>query len=67
MARRLRTPVVLLSDKEVGMIAEVVDDDTLNTPAVVTRARFEGDGPFVPFRFARPEEVPAFAVLGGKV
>lgn len=66
-AERLRTPVVLLSDKEVGMTTEVVDDETLATPAVVERQAFEGAGPFATYGFRQPEEVPAFAAVGGEV
>jgi 2-oxoglutarate ferredoxin oxidoreductase subunit alpha len=63
-AERLRSPVVLLSDKEVGMTTEVVDDERLITPAVVERKAFEGDGPFATYGFTEPQEVPAFAAVG---
>jgi len=36
-AERLRTPVLLLSDKEVGMTTEVVDDEALQIPNLVNR------------------------------
>jgi 2-oxoglutarate ferredoxin oxidoreductase subunit alpha len=64
-AERLRSPVVLLSDKEVGMTTEVVDDEKLSTPAVVARQAFDGDGPFATYGFTEPEQVPAFAAVGG--
>ncbi len=63
-AERLRSPVVLLSDKEVGMTTEVVDDDRFETPAVVERRTFEGDGPYATYGFNEPEQVPAFAAVG---
>ena len=66
-SERLRTPVVLLSDKEVGMTTEVVEDAALSSAAVVERAQFTGGGPFVAYGFTRPEEVPAFAPVGGEV
>ena len=66
-AERLRTPVLLLSDKEVGMTTEVVDDDVLAAPSIVERARFVEDGKFRPYGFTEPEEVPAFAAVGGDV
>jgi 2-oxoglutarate ferredoxin oxidoreductase subunit alpha len=66
-SERLRTPVVLLSDKEVGMTTEVVDDDVLATPPVVERAAFTGGRPFLTYGFTQPEEVPAFAAVGGEV
>jgi len=65
-AERLRTPVVLLSDKEVGMTTEVVDDAALASPAVVERASFAGGQPFLTYGFTQPEEVPAFAAVGGE-
>jgi 2-oxoglutarate ferredoxin oxidoreductase subunit alpha len=63
-AERLRSPVVLLSDKEVGMTTEVVDDERLVTPAVVERQAFEGNGPFATYGFTEPQQVPAFAAVG---
>jgi 2-oxoglutarate ferredoxin oxidoreductase subunit alpha len=66
-SERLRTPVVLLSDKEVGMTTEVVDEAALAPPPVVDRQWFSGARRFVPYSFAQPEEVPAFAAVGGEV
>ncbi len=66
-AERLRSPVVLLSDKEVGMTTEVVDDEKLATPAVAERSRFAGHSGFQTYGFTEPEEVPAFAAVGGDV
>jgi 2-oxoglutarate ferredoxin oxidoreductase subunit alpha len=60
----LRTPVVLLSDKEVGMTYEVVDDRRL--PAIEVRSRpTELRRPYRSFAFTRPEDVPPFAPLTG--
>ncbi len=66
-SERLRTPVVLLSDKEVGMTTEVVDDAALAAPPAVERGRFAGGRAFLTYGFARPGEVPAFAEVGGEV
>jgi 2-oxoglutarate ferredoxin oxidoreductase subunit alpha len=66
-AERLRTPVVLLSDKEVGMTTEVVDDAVLAAPTVVERAHFDGGTGFRAYGFSVPEQVPAFAAVGGEV
>lgn len=66
-AERLRTPVVLLSDKEVAMTSEVVETDLLRAPDAVGRKLFEGNGNFLPHGFSRPEEVPAFTSVGGSV
>jgi len=64
-SERLRTPVVLLSDKEVASTSEVVDLDALPTPLTVTRPTYNGDGPFVPYGFETLTDVPAFAPVGG--
>ncbi len=66
-AERLRTPVVLLSDKEVAMTSEVVETDSLRAPDAIGRKLFEGNGDFRPHGFSRPEEVPAFTSVGGDV
>lgn len=65
-AERLRTPVVLLSDKEVGMTTEVVEEESLAAPAVVERTPYAGGALFTTYGFAAPEEVPAFAPVGGE-
>src|SRR3972149_1846457 len=55
-AERLRTPVVLHSDKEVGMTSEVVEDESLPRPTQVTRPRFARDSAHPPYGFASPAE-----------
>jgi 2-oxoglutarate ferredoxin oxidoreductase subunit alpha len=49
-AEKLRTPVVLLSDKEVGMTSESIDLSELRSNPVV---------------FTAPEDVPRFSPVGG--
>jgi len=63
-SERLRTPVVLLSDKEVGMTYESVDFQTLPRPEVWQRPLARAEG-YRAVGFDAPEEVPAFAPLGG--
>jgi 2-oxoglutarate ferredoxin oxidoreductase subunit alpha len=65
-SERLRTPVVLLSDKEVGMTAEVVDEASLATPEIVDRTSYAGGQSFVAYGFERTDQVPVFAALGGE-
>ncbi len=67
-SERLRTPVVLLSDKEIGMTLETVDTATLaeETDPVPRRRAFETNGAaFVPFGRSCPAEPPDFAAVGG--
>jgi len=65
-SERLRVPVVLLSDKEVGMTFEVVEDAVLQLPAIVNRKLASPHPGYVPYA---PDEsgVPAFAAVGGEI
>lgn len=66
-SERLRTPVVLLSDKEVGMTSEVVDDEALEIPSLVNRQRATAEPGYAPYAAPGPEYVPAFAAVGGEI
>jgi 2-oxoglutarate ferredoxin oxidoreductase subunit alpha len=66
-SERLRTPVVLLSDKEVGMTLESVDVESFAQRPRLERAAFNGSGRYLPYEYQRPEEPPAFAPVGGNV
>jgi 2-oxoglutarate ferredoxin oxidoreductase subunit alpha len=66
-SERLRTPVVLLSDKEVGMTLESVDGESLQRRPAAERAVFSGGGRYLPYEYQRPDEPPAFAPVGGAV
>jgi 2-oxoglutarate/2-oxoacid ferredoxin oxidoreductase subunit alpha len=63
-SERLRTPVVLLSDKEVGMTYEVIDDAELPDLAVESRAPAPRDG-YRAVGFSALSDVPGFAPVGG--
>jgi 2-oxoglutarate ferredoxin oxidoreductase subunit alpha len=66
-AEHLRSPVVLLSDKEVGMTTEVVEEAALARLAPVERSPVGEKAPFAAYDIERPEEVPGFAPVGGGV
>ena len=67
-SERLRTPVVLLSDKEVGMTLETVDLAGLAEAPVADRQRFSPSaGRFAPYFRDCLEEPPGFAPVGGDV
>ena len=66
-AERLRTPVLLLSDKEVGMTSEVVDDEALQTPKLLDRRVVASSEGYAPYAADDSESVPAFAAVGGTV
>jgi 2-oxoglutarate ferredoxin oxidoreductase subunit alpha len=64
-AERLRTPVVLLSDKEVGMTLESVDVNALPSVPSVERALFTGNGRYRTYACEHIEEPPPFVAVGG--
>jgi 2-oxoglutarate ferredoxin oxidoreductase subunit alpha len=64
-AERLRTPVVLLSDKEVGMTMEGVEIDTLEREPVPIRATHAEDTRYLPYAAPCASEPPPFAPVGG--
>lgn len=66
-SERLRTPAVLLSDKEVGMTSEVVDDAAVQLPAMVDRKLADPHADYLPYALHEPGGVPAFAAVGGEV
>lgn len=66
-SERLRTPVLLLSDKEVGMTREVVDEDSLQAPGVVNRTLAAGKCNYAPYAAENTECAPAFAAVGGEI
>lgn len=66
-SERLRTPVVLLSDKEIGMTREVVEKEALVPPPVAERSLFAQETDFLPYRFAESTDVPEFAPVGAGV
>jgi len=65
VSEALRTPVVLLTDKEVSKTAESVDLSALPPIEVPPRPAPSPGRPFVPYAVERVEDVPAFAPVGG--
>jgi 2-oxoglutarate ferredoxin oxidoreductase subunit alpha len=67
LAERYRTPVFLLTNKELGMTRETVDLDALELPPIVDRQRAAPEQErYLPHRFETPEQVPAIADFGGE-
>ena len=64
-SERLRTPVVLLSDKEVGMTTEPVEEAALARLAPVARAPLDAKATLAAYEIERAEEIPGFAPVGG--
>jgi 2-oxoglutarate ferredoxin oxidoreductase subunit alpha len=67
-AELLRTPVIVLSDKEVGMMAEDVDFSSLQSLPPWQRKEFtpQNGEQHVTYDFKNLEDVPLFAPVGGK-
>jgi 2-oxoglutarate ferredoxin oxidoreductase subunit alpha len=66
-SERLRTPVVLLSDKEVGMTTETIDEAALAKPANVERTWGDAGSSVAAYDIERVEDVPCFGPAGGEV
>lgn len=66
-AETLRTPVILLTEKETVMSTETVLPEHLTGPGPAARPRFSGGRPFKTYDFQDPADVPPFAPVGGPV
>ncbi len=69
-SEKLRTPVIVLSDKEVGMMSEDIAYDELKSFSINKRKEFSdeaanGHGHWT-YDFVRMEDVPLFSPVGGK-
>ena len=65
-AEKYRAPVLLLTNKEVGMTKESVDLEAIGLPPLLERKRVPpGQSRYLPHFFDRPEEVPAISDFGG--
>ena len=64
-SEKLRVPVILLSDKEVGMTLETIQRDTLPRVEVAMRAPHQSSRPFATYASLCSEEPPPFAPVGG--
>ena len=64
-AERLRSPVILLSDKEVGMMNESVDVGILRDASDVKRPMSGGSLTRKMYDFVHPADIPAFRNVGG--
>lgn len=66
MAEKYRSPVFLLTNKEIGVTKESVDLDSVQLPPLIERREAEpGQERYWPHDFSSLEEVPAMADFGG--
>jgi 2-oxoglutarate ferredoxin oxidoreductase subunit alpha len=70
-AEKLRSPVILLSDKEVGMTIESVDYSSLNEPALINRHNIHKTDldfkEWTMYGFDSPDMIAKFAPVGGDI
>ncbi|MFA6470263.1 MAG: transketolase C-terminal domain-containing protein [Bacteroidota bacterium] len=66
-AELLRTPVIILSDKEVGMMSEDVDFAQLKSMPPWYRKEYSplDESEHITYGFIHPEEIPLFSPVGG--
>ncbi len=65
LAEKFRTPVFVLSNKEIGMTRETVDLESIELEPVFDRVRISEEYPvYLPHGFRSPEEVPRFSEFG---
>ncbi len=64
VSEMLRTPSILLTEKEVTMTRKSIDIRDLKKPEIFNRRLFEGNGEFKTYNFESLSDVPPFAILG---
>jgi 2-oxoglutarate ferredoxin oxidoreductase subunit alpha len=64
LAEMLRTPVFVLSSKDMVLSMHTLDHDELVWPEVVNRTRFTESGRFVPYQFDTSSDIPPFLPIG---
>lgn len=64
LAEVFRSPVFLMSSKEIAITRERVDWSSIEKPEIIDRIKYEGNGKFLPFNFEKPEDIPAFLEYG---
>lgn len=65
IAERLRTPVIVLASKDISLSRQTVDLEAIELPPQARRPLAPRDQAFLPYAVQAPEDVPAFAPLGG--
>jgi len=66
-SEKLRTPVIVLTDKEVGMTYESVDYNQLPDVPIINRKYFEGSDNYKPYDYSYIYDVPDFIPVGSHI
>lgn len=67
LAERFRCPVLIASNKEIGMTRESIDLDGLDVPDIIERTPAASQQPFRPFQADTAQAVPGFLPIGDRV
>ncbi|UCE52476.1 MAG: pyruvate flavodoxin/ferredoxin oxidoreductase [Desulfobacterales bacterium] len=67
LAEKLRCPVFIASNKEIGMIRESIDLDALEKPEIIDRSPAPAGKPHLPFQVTEGQSVPDFLPIGANV
>ncbi|MCC6359225.1 MAG: pyruvate flavodoxin/ferredoxin oxidoreductase [Phycisphaerales bacterium] len=65
IAERLRTPVIVLTSKDIALTRQTADLDAIKLPPLQERRQARADRPFIPYAIDALDDVPAFAPIGG--
>jgi 2-oxoglutarate ferredoxin oxidoreductase subunit alpha len=66
MAEKYRTPVFLLTNKELAITRESVDLTRVELPPLKKRKKYKSDQEFLPHYFDHPAEVPLMSDIGAE-
>jgi len=66
LAEQYRTPVFILSNKELGVTRESVDLDAIELPPLVERRKADPDGDYLQHDFDKLVDVPPMVEFGGE-
>ncbi len=64
LSEMLRTPVILLTSKQMVLSKQTVDTDDVTLPEIRNRRYFTGRGEYLPYRFDKPSDIPPFLPMG---
>jgi 2-oxoglutarate ferredoxin oxidoreductase subunit alpha len=65
LAEQYRTPVFIMTNKELGVTRESVDLDAIELPPLVERKKADPNSEFIPHDFDKLTDVPAMSDIGG--
>lgn len=63
LAEKFRTPVFILSSKEIGMTKERIDWSKVEKPEIINR-KYHKEGKFFPYKFEKSDDIPDFLPYG---